>query len=208
VTSTAWNRLRYTLYTPVYDLVAKHFATYRQRSIQLLDIQEGQKVLLIGAGTGLDLPYINSQANITATDITPSMISSLQERAAKLELAIDAKVMDGQKLKFADETFDAVILHLILAVIPDPVACIREAERVTKPGGKLVVFDKFLPDNQQPNMSRRVLNFFINLLATNINRKMGVLLANTHLEVRHQEPAALNGTFQIYVLEREKLELR
>ena len=201
---TRWNRLRYTLYTPIYDWIAKHFAVYRERSIQLLEIQEGDKVLISGAGTGLDLPYINAKAHITAVDITPSMINTLEERAEKLNLVVDAQVMDGQKLDFPDNHFDAVILHLILAVIPDPVACLQEAERVCKPGGKLVVFDKFLPDNKQPNMVRRVLNFFTNLLATDINRKMGVLLANTHLELIKQEAAALNGTFQIYLLKKEE----
>ena len=201
---TRWNRLRYTLYTPIYDWIAKHFAVYRERSIQLLEIQEGDKVLISGAGTGLDLPYINAKAQITAIDITPSMISALEERAEKLNLVVNAQVMDGQKLAFPDNHFDAVILHLILAVIPDPVACLQEAERVTKSGGKLVVFDKFLPDNKQPNMVRRVLNLFTNLLATDINRKMGVLLANTHLELIKQEAAALNGTFQIYLLKKEE----
>jgi phosphatidylethanolamine/phosphatidyl-N-methylethanolamine N-methyltransferase len=40
--------------------------------------------------------------------------------------------MDGQDLIFEDKTFDYVILHLILAVIPDPEKCLLEVERVLK----------------------------------------------------------------------------
>ena len=50
-----WNRLRYTLYTPIYDLlVGRIFTSSRRKSIELLHIQPGEKVLLVGAGTGLD----------------------------------------------------------------------------------------------------------------------------------------------------------
>lgn len=200
---TRWNRIRYTLYTPVYDWVARWFAPYRRRSISLLKLQLGERVLLLGAGTGLDLPYLPEGVEITAVDITPSMVRELGKRARSRGLEVDARVMDGQQLAFPDNSFDAVVLHLILAVIPDPQACLREAERVTRPGGRLVVFDKFLPDRQEPSLVRRLANKLLRFLATDINRQMGPILAATGLKLVSQQPAALGGAFRVYLLRKK-----
>lgn len=196
--TNTWNRLRYTLYLPVYDLIADRiFRKYRKRSVELLGAKPSEAILILGAGTGLDLPYLQGYTNLTAIDITPGMITKLKQRAEKLNLQIDAEVMNGQQLAFADSSFDAVILHLILAVIPDPVACIREVERVLKPGGSVMVFDKFLPDGQKPSMLRRLLNQIASTLFSDINRSIGNIIKHTSLVPELNEPAALGGTFKI-----------
>jgi ubiquinone/menaquinone biosynthesis C-methylase UbiE len=198
INTNTWNRLRYTLYLPVYDLVADRvFRKYRARSIALLQAKPTDAVLILGAGSGLDLPYLQGQANLTAIDITPGMIAKLKERAAALQLPVQAQVMDGQKLLFEDNSFDAVVLHLILAVIPDPVACIKEVERVLRPGGTVMVFDKFLSDGQKPSLLRRFLNQIVGTLFSDINRSIGSLVAHTSLQVELNEPAALRGAFRI-----------
>jgi phosphatidylethanolamine/phosphatidyl-N-methylethanolamine N-methyltransferase len=196
--TNTWNRLRYTLYLPVYDLVADRiFRNYRKRSITLLQAKPDDAILILGAGTGLDLPCLQGYTNLTAIDITPGMIAKLKQRAEKLGIPVDAYVMNGQQLEFADNSFDAVVLHLILAVIPDPVACIREVERVLKPGGTVVVFDKFLPDGQKPSLLRRLFNQVTSTLFSDINRSIGTIVSHTSLQVELNEPAAFRGTFRI-----------
>ncbi|HEX7808561.1 MAG TPA: class I SAM-dependent methyltransferase, partial [Thermoanaerobaculia bacterium] len=132
-----WNRLRYTLYVPVYDLVARRLARGRRRSIALLNVQPDERVLIVGCGTGLDLEILPRDAAITAIDLTPAMVTKTLERAAELGMTIDARVMDASALEFADETFDCVVLHLILAVVPDPYTTAREAARVVRRGGRV-----------------------------------------------------------------------
>ena len=201
--TNTWNRLRYTLYLPVYDLIADRiFRKYRKRSIELLQAKPTDSILLLGAGTGLDLPYLQGYTQLTAIDITPGMIAKLKERAAKLVIPVDARVMNGQQLDFADNRFDAVVLHLIIAVIPDPVACIREVERVLKPGGTVIVFDKFLPDGQKPSLLRRFFNQVASTLFSDINRSIGRIVNHTSLQVELNEPAAFGGTFRIVRLRK------
>ncbi len=199
-----WNRLRYTLYLPVYDLIADRiFRKHRKRSVELLRANPEDAILILGAGTGLDLPYLQGYNNLTAIDITPGMIDKLKGRAAELQIPVDAQVMNGQQLTFSDNSFDAVILHLILAVIPDPIACIKEVERVLKPGGKVMVFDKFLPDGQKPSRLRRFLNQITSTLFSDINRSIGAIVSHTSLRVELNEPAALGGTFRLVRLRQE-----
>ncbi|MCJ8164961.1 class I SAM-dependent methyltransferase [Pontibacter sp. E15-1] len=209
ISSATWNRFRYTVYLPLYDLVADRvFRPYRRRSIALLQAAPTDAILLLGAGTGLDLPYLRGYTHLTAIDITPGMIRKLLKRAQRLHIPVRAEVMDGERLRFADASFDAVILHLILAVIPDPVACLREVERVLKPGGAVMVFDKFLPDGVQPSLVRRLLNPVTRLLFSDINRSMGRIRSHTTLVQELNEPAALGGAFRVIRLRKAPLSLQ
>ena len=175
--TNGWNRIRYTLYAPIYDRIVRSFNTSRKRSIQLLELKAGERVLLVGAGTGEDIQYIPEGVEITAVDITPAMVEHIRRKAVTLKRPVQAEVMDGQALELASESFDAVVLHLILAVIPDPIACIREAARVLKPGGRAVIFDKFLPEKEQPSLLRHLLNWITNFAFSDINRNLEPIAA-------------------------------
>lgn len=200
INTNNWNRIRYTLFMPGYDLIAKPFQKLRKRSIDLLSPQPNEKILIVGAGTGLDLCYLSHCQDITAIDLTPAMIARLKSRAHKLNLLVDARVMDGQHLEFPDHTFDCVVLHLIIAVIPDPFRCIREVERVLKPGGRIIIMDKFLPDTAKISLRRRIGNVFTNFMATDITRKASDIIGSKKLEKTLDVDAALGGMFRIIKL--------
>lgn len=185
--TNAWNRFRYTLILPLYAQVVKGFERDRQRAIELLQLQPGEKVLILGCGPGLDLKYMTKDLQISAIDITPLMVAQTKQLATQLGLKIDAQVMDGQKLDFPAEHFDAVVLNLILAVIPDPYACIAEAVRVLKPGGRAIIFDKFLPDDEAPSLGRKILNIFTDAAFSNINRQLAPILKNVPVMIEHRE---------------------
>jgi phosphatidylethanolamine/phosphatidyl-N-methylethanolamine N-methyltransferase len=202
VNTNRLNKFRYTLYAPGYDLVARLLNRSRQRSITLLDVQSGEKVLIVGAGTGLDLLCMPVGCEIFATDITPAMVRSVEKRNKNFGHNLHTSVMDGQKLIFPENMFDKVILHLILAVIPDPVQTLREAERVLKPGGRIAVYDKFVPQGVSPSRLRRFANLFTNLLFSNITRNAESIIAATDLQVVHDETADLGGMFRIILLEK------
>lgn len=195
---TRWNRIRYTLWAPAYDRVAG-LSRQRRRSLELLALRPGERVLLIGAGTGADLPFLPAGVEALATDLTPAMLARARR---KLRPGMELRVMDGQRLELPDASFDAVVLHLILAVMPDPVACLRETARVLRPGGRAVVFDKFLRRGERAGLARRAVGGVARLLFTEVNRVLEDLLAasGAPLEIAHDEPALAGGLFRIVLL--------
>lgn len=202
VNTTRWNRVRYTLYAPFYDRIVQRLARGRRRAIELLAVRPGERVLIDGCGTGLDLELLPRDAVITAIDLTPAMVEKTRERAAALGMTVDARVMDASALDFANESFDCVILHLILAVVPSPIPTAREAARVLRRGGRASIFDKFLPDDGKASLARRVLNVIANVLATDINRRLADILRETDLEVVRSEDGGFGGFFRVVIARR------
>lgn len=197
-----WNKIRYTIYAPGYDLLGRIFSESRNKSIQELGICPGDEVLIVGAGTGLDLEFITENCHITATDITSAMIAQIVRKNTLLDRNLTALVMDGQHLNFPDESVDKIILHLILAVLPDPVACLKECERVLKPGGQIAVFDKFVPKGHSLSLLRKIFNPITNMLFSNINRSFETIVSETELQTKSDQPADFNGNFRIIRLRK------
>jgi len=195
-----WNRVRYTIYSPIYDNVAKYFYNSRAKSIGALDIPANSKILIVGAGTGLDLEFLPEDSEIVATDIAPSMVRRIQKRNKTLKRGLKAIVMNGQELKFPSQSFDIVVLHLILAVIPDPIACIKEVDRVLKYGGQVAVFDKFIKRGGKVSVLRRLANVVTSFLFSDITRDIGVIVKPTNLEIVSDEEANFNGIFRLVKL--------
>jgi phosphatidylethanolamine/phosphatidyl-N-methylethanolamine N-methyltransferase len=197
-----WNRLRYTVWAPAYDAVvgAAGLNTARRLSIDRLRLASANRVLVVGAGTGLDLDFLPPNVHVTAIDVTPAMLKHLDRRAAGTGRSVTARIMDARQLAFPDSSFDAVVMHLILAVMPEPERGLREAVRVLKPGGRIAVFDKFLRDEERPSLKRRLLNAIAKPLFSDLNRRLGPLIAGTPLVIERDEPVAFGGTYRVVTL--------
>ena len=197
-----WNRLRYTVWAPAYDAIARAagFDTARRLSIDRLRLVSGDRVLIVGAGTGLDLDFLPSNVHVTAIDVTPAMLKHLERRAAALGRSVTVRIMDARQLAFPQSSFDAVVMHLILAVMPEPERGLREAIWVLKPRGRIAVFDKFLRDDERPSLKRQLLNALAKPLFSDLNRRLGPLMAGTRLVIEHDEPVAFGGTYRVVTL--------
>ncbi|MEA2118694.1 class I SAM-dependent methyltransferase [Halovibrio sp. HP20-50] len=195
--TTAWNRLRYNAYAPFYDTVATRvFRRPRRVALDQVDWEPCMRVLMVGAGTGLDLPFLPHDIELHATDLAPAMVKRTAKRAETLRRDVECRVMDAESLNYPDEHFDAVIMHLIIAVMPNPQQGLAEAHRVLKPGGQLCVMDKFQPDDQPLGAGRRLLNGVTSALATDITRQARPLLSTAGFQIRHDEPVLMNGLFR------------
>ena len=199
--SNAANRAKWAIWAPFYDTFVS-FSAQRRRSIESLHLQAGERVLIPGCGTGADLPCIPAGVKISASDLSRAMMAHARSRADALGVDVDFRTGDACHLDFPDASFDAVILHLIISIVDDPIACIREAERVLKPGGRIAVFDKIMPDGRPPSLFRRGLNVVMRFLATDINRDLSKLVAATSLQRVSDQPAMLRGVFRAAILRK------
>ncbi len=97
--------------------------------------------LEIGAGTGyfsLNLAGRGIIGNLTATDISPGMLASLEKTAGRLDIPVTTVVTEAETLPFEDESFDVVLGHAVLHHIPDLDRAFSEFHRVLRPGGSIV----------------------------------------------------------------------
>jgi ubiquinone/menaquinone biosynthesis C-methylase UbiE len=160
-------RRSYTLIAPLYDAVLAGAGTgLRAASLAQLPSEGNLHILISGIGTGLDIPYLPVCHQYVGLDLTPAMLDRANSRIGHLQL--DLVRGDSMSLPFANESFDYVVLHLILAIVPDAPACLRESARVLKPGGKILVLDKFLKRGEPAGL-RRLLNTVTQHLVTRLD---------------------------------------
>lgn len=192
--TTTWNRIRYGLYAPIYDLVADRvFRGARRVALGQVAWQSGMRVLLVGAGTGLDLPWLPRDIELHASDLSPAMVRRLEQRAESLGRDVQAEVMDAERLAYPDDHFDVVVMHLILAVMPDPEKGLNEARRVLKPDGQLCVMDKFQADDHPAGLARRSLNALTSAIATDITRQARPLLEAAGFVIEQDTPVMMGS---------------
>jgi ubiquinone/menaquinone biosynthesis C-methylase UbiE len=190
----------YALIAPFYDAaLAAATRAQRERSLAALP-HEPARVLLNGVGTGLDLPHLPPQHTYTGLDLTHAMLRRALPRAAGLDFCCVQG--DAQRLPFADGSFDHAILHLILAVVPNPAACLAETARVLTPGGSVLIFDKFLRPRQSAPL-RRLINPLLRRVATRLDVVFEEVLGETpSLLLESNQPALASGWFRLIRLKR------
>ena len=196
--------LAYRLAAPFYDLaMVGLMRAARRESIASLDLQPGERLLISGIGTGLDLPFLPRDVDVLGGDLVPAMLAKAHARRARLGLEnVRLATMDAQALPVPDASFDAVLLHLIVAIAPDGHAVLAEACRVLRPGGRIAVLDKFMPDGQaRIPFWRKAVQAFV-MPFTDINRRFGDLAAGLPLRTISDRGVALGRMFRSILLER------
>lgn len=197
-TSRRWNRTRYRLYAPVYDVLARPFERGRARAIERLDLDPDDRILILGCGTGLDLEYLPADSSVTAVDVTEAMVRRTEARADHLGIDVDARVGDARSLDFEDDAFDAVLLHLVLSVVPDPADVVEETARVLTADGRASIYDKFVADGSRASLPRRTINPLARFAFADLTRSLGPMLSGSNLTVGEREPF-LGGVYEVTV---------
>jgi ubiquinone/menaquinone biosynthesis C-methylase UbiE len=190
------NRRRYSLYAPFYGLLVSPFRAPRRAALDTLALRARERLLLVGCGPGSDLEFIPDGVEVFGIDVTPAMVARARRRAHQLGRTAAFVVGDARSLPYPDGLFDAVALHLILAVAPEPERIVRETHRVLRNGGRISVFDKFLATGHPPSLSRRLLNRVATVLFSDLNRQVEPLLGAGPFTIITDNPAGFGGNYR------------
>ena len=196
-----WNRFIYHMWAPIYDAsVGGFFMPGRRRAFEVACLTSGERVLLVGVGTGADFPLLPEGARAVGVDLSPDMLEKARQKLPLPGREVTLVQGDAQRLLVEEGGFDVVFFNLILSVIPDGAACLRENLRALKPGGRAVVFDKFLPDTGRLSLVRRLLNYGSTIFGTDINRRFGELSRGLDFQVEVNEPSLMHGTYRVIAI--------
>ena len=116
------------------------------------------QVVEIGFGSGLNVPFypgaITQVAAVEPSDVGWKLAA---RRLAAAAVPVQRSGLDGQRLPFADDSFDAAVSTWTLCTIPDVAAALGEMRRVLKPGGRLHFLEHGLaPDERVRRWQRRL----------------------------------------------------
>jgi ubiquinone/menaquinone biosynthesis C-methylase UbiE len=161
-------------------------------------VSTGTRVLDVGTGTALiplELCRRGKQWHVVAVDLAKAMldVAAKNVAAARLEQAIELKLVDAKRLPFQDGEFPVVMSNSIIHHIPDPADCLEEMARVVSPkGGLLFVRDLLRPSDE------RQLQHFVETYAGDADAHQQKMFAESlHAALTLDEMRALAGHFGI-----------
>jgi len=136
----------YRFYAPIYNYVfGKIFNEGRRRVVARLPQKPDDRILEIGVGTGLSLPFYEKHVAVHGIDVSPEMLEQARERFLRPEFpqVRELQNMDAHKLEYPDSHFHATVAMYVMSVVPDPEVVMQEMFRVTRPGGLVLVVNHF-----------------------------------------------------------------
>ncbi|WP_336766101.1 class I SAM-dependent methyltransferase [Paenibacillus sp. USHLN196] len=203
--NNSWNKVIYRFWAPFYDYLFNSgpFLKARKKIFENLDIKPRSKILFVGVGTGADLQFImGKDISVTAIDLSSEMLDKARNKYDAPNFTFTE--MDAQDLAFSQESFDMVIANLILSVVPDPDQCFQEMIRVTRTGGRIVIFDKFAPPSQELPAIKKFLRPVVAMMGTDIGRHFEQIVKpyENHIRVEEDESALFNGMYRKIILRK------
>ena len=137
-------------------------------------------VLEIGGGTGANLPYYPESANITFIEPDTHMVRKLRRNIVRHKRSAAIVQQGGESLPFADASFDTVVTTLVLCMVSDADAVVREARRVLRPGGAFLFYEHVISPRPRGRWWQHRLNPAWKCLTTgcNLNRDLTASIRN------------------------------
>jgi ubiquinone/menaquinone biosynthesis C-methylase UbiE len=168
--------------------------------LERMALTPGQAVLEVGCGPGTDIfdlaEIVGPAGRLVGLDASEVMIAEARRRASERQLAITFEVGQVQALPFPDATFDVCRAARLLEHLPDAGQALTEMVRVTRKGGRVVVFDfdwdTLIIDHPDKETTRTIVRSFSDSVQNGwIGRQLPRLFKEQHLEVLSLDPVQI-----------------
>lgn len=163
------------------------------------ELEPGEVVLDLGSGAGIDCflaaREVGPKGRVIGVDMTHAMLTRARSLATRMNATnVEFRLGEIEHLPVADASVDAIISNCVVNLSPEKLQVFREALRVLKPGGRLVVSDLVLTRELSPEM-RRHAELYAGCVA-------GASLEAEYLQLLHEA-----GFSDVTVLERTRYEV-
>ena len=190
----------YRLFSGTYDFVfGPVFHPGRKDAVRIANTRPGQRILEVGVGTGLSLPFFRADSRVTGIDVSTEMLAKARRRveARRLRHVEGLLEMDAENLGFPDDSFDSVLALYVASVVPNPARFAAEMRRVCIPGGTIVIVNHFTSENPAMRFIEKRLAPLAGKIGFHADFPLDAFIDASRLSVREMRPSNLFGYWRL-----------
>ena len=200
----------YDIHSMFYDATFGRLVKRRiERAINHMNIRPDELTLDLGIGTGVSLNfYPTDRGRVIGVDLSAGMLREARKKIRERELdnmfVFQANALE---LPFADSTFDHVFISHVISVVSDAVQLVREAQRVAKPGARIVIVNHFQSTNRFIAMVEKWLCPLCTKLGWRSDLALQDLVRRTGMEIDYRYQLASLDLWETVVITNNKSAL-
>jgi ubiquinone/menaquinone biosynthesis C-methylase UbiE len=143
--------------------------------VAIASLKEGDVVLDLGSGAGFDAflaaAKVGKTGKVIGVDMTPEMVKRATENARKGNYNnVEFRLSEIEKLPVKDNFVDVIISNCVINLSPDKRSVFKEAFRVLKPGGRIMISDLVLV-KELPDVIKESVEAYVGCLAGAIKKE-------------------------------------
>jgi phosphatidylethanolamine/phosphatidyl-N-methylethanolamine N-methyltransferase len=201
----------YDVQSLVYDGTFGRLVQRRiRRAIEHMNIEGNELVLDMGIGTGASLQYYpKDRGRILGVDLSSGMLKQARRKIREFSLKPASLFQaNALQLPFADDLFDHVFISHVISVVSDPYQLVREAQRVAKPGARIVILNHFQSTNRFIAFIEKLLSPLCSKIGWRSDLALNDLIRQTGIEVDYRYKLESIDLWETVVLTNTKSALR
>ncbi|MFC1975206.1 methyltransferase domain-containing protein [Chloroflexota bacterium] len=146
--------------------------TYKRQTYDLMEIEQGHRILDVGCGIGDDVlgmaEMVGPSGRVVGIDNSETRIDEAQKRSRGLRVPAEFRIGDIYHLDEVDNVFDSCRADRVFHELANGEQAFAEMVRVTRPGGRIVIFDVDWETLVIDEPNRAVTRKIVNLICDNL----------------------------------------